>query len=61
MDGESDANVALHRKMTEEQEKYQNWLMRQSPKKNSQAYGNFTFIINCPSKLCFYLQQAKSV
>ncbi len=33
MDGDSDVNVALHRKMTEEQEKYRNWLMRQSPKK----------------------------
>ncbi|MBR2913113.1 MAG: DUF3848 domain-containing protein, partial [Oscillospiraceae bacterium] len=33
MDGEADVNAALHRKMTEEQEKYRNWLMRQSPEK----------------------------
>ena len=33
MDGEADVKAALHRKMTEEQEKYRNWLMRQSPEK----------------------------
>ena len=28
---EADVNVMLHRKMTEEQEKYRSWLMRQNP------------------------------
>ena len=33
MDSEADVNTTLHQKMTEEQEKYRNWLMRQSPEK----------------------------